>query len=154
MNGGFVWNGFFTKLVKNWPHKTITFVASKTRPTLRFWKIIHAKLFYEFAQNLHRKGAWTNHMDRILGNFDPPPPYVDNFTKQLLLSVVVIWANSLPLVCPRGLYTSPYWNQIYIEIAGKTVLFCLHFSWVKICNFLCNHSFLAPFLKEMDFKRH
>ena len=23
----------------------------------------------------------TNHVDRILGNFDPPPPYVDTFTK-------------------------------------------------------------------------
>ena len=27
------------------------------------------------------KGACTNHVDRILGNFDPPPLYVDTFTK-------------------------------------------------------------------------
>ena len=28
----------------------------------------------------HGLGACTNHVDRILGNFDPPPPYVDTFT--------------------------------------------------------------------------
>ena len=27
------------------------------------------------------KGLCTNHVDRILGNFDRPPPYVDTFTK-------------------------------------------------------------------------
>ena len=26
-------------------------------------------------------GTCTNHVDRILGNFDPPLPYVDTFTK-------------------------------------------------------------------------
>ena len=25
-------------------------------------------------------GACTNHVDRIMGNFDPPSPYVDTFT--------------------------------------------------------------------------
>ena len=29
----------------------------------------------------HHKGPCTNHVDRFLGNFDPPPPYVDTFTK-------------------------------------------------------------------------
>ena len=28
-----------------------------------------------------RMGPCTNHVDRILGNFDPPPPYVDTFIK-------------------------------------------------------------------------
>ena len=31
-------------------------------------------------------GACTNHVDRILGNFDPPSPNVDTFTKYMLLS--------------------------------------------------------------------
>ena len=34
-------------------------------------------------------GAYTNHVDRTLGNFDPLP-YVTIFIKQLLLIIVVI----------------------------------------------------------------
>ena len=36
---------------------------------------------YPFLKVLIHKGLCTNHVDRILGNFDPPPPYVDTFTK-------------------------------------------------------------------------
>ena len=36
---------------------------------------------YESVVKILLKGLCTNHVDRILGNFDPPPPYVDTFTK-------------------------------------------------------------------------
>ena len=31
--------------------------------------------------NIQNKGLCTNHVDRIWGIFDPPPPFVDTFTK-------------------------------------------------------------------------
>ena len=37
--------------------------------------------FRYFEKSNYQWGLCTNHVDRILGNFDPPPPYVDTFTK-------------------------------------------------------------------------
>ena len=52
-----------------------------------------------FIFALNHLGACTSHVDKNCCNFDPPPaspPYVDIFTKQLLLSFVVIWATPFP----------------------------------------------------------
>ena len=47
------------------------------------WKIIiGADLGWSHYRKWRRtKGACTNHVDRILGNFDPPLHYADTFTK-------------------------------------------------------------------------
>ena len=38
-------------------------------------------IIYSLYTNIFVLGACTNHVDRILGIFDLPPPYVDTFTK-------------------------------------------------------------------------
>ena len=54
------------------------------------------------------KGTCNNHMDRILGNFDPLPSL---WTLFINISTWVLKSSmqppTLPLVCPRGLYTAP-----------------------------------------------
>ena len=47
-------------------------------------------------------------MDRILAILTPSPLCRHFY----FLSVVVIWATLLPLICPRGLYTPPYSKRI------------------------------------------
>ena len=51
-----------------------------------------------FDEVCQRRGLCTNHVDRILGNFD-------TFTKKLLSSIVVIWATPsfVHVVCTRTL---------------------------------------------------
>ena len=68
------------------------------------------------------------------GQFWHPPLYVDTFTKELLLSVVVIWAT--PLVCPRGLYTPP--DREFLEfifvILEKIMVILLKKFWALVVN--------------------
>ena len=58
----------------------------------------------------------TTYVDRILSNLTPlPPTYVDTFTKLLLLSILCLLEQPPPLICSRGLYTSPNIN-VHIKI--------------------------------------
>ena len=55
----------------------------------------------EHTQGMQTMGLCTNHVDIILGNFNPPPP----MQTLLLNSYQYCGHLSIPLICPRGLYT-------------------------------------------------
>ena len=57
-------------------------------------------------------GLCTNYVDRILGNFNPPP-----LRKHFYLIAIIKYcghlSNPLPLICPRGLYTPLNFSIIF-----------------------------------------
>ena len=53
-------------------------------------------------------GTCTNHVDRILGIFDPPPPMWTLLLNSCYKVLMSSEQPPLPLVCPRGLYTPPF----------------------------------------------